>query len=46
MSQTLWGVIIGALAAIVGGLISELFKYKLERKMFLFDKRAKTYETI
>lgn len=46
MTDTFWGVVIGALAAISGGIINELFKYRLEKKRFILDKRALAYENI
>lgn len=46
MTDTFWGVVIGALAAILGAIISELLKYHLEKKRFILNKRALAYEDI
>ncbi len=46
MSETLWGVVIGALAAIAGGIIGELLKFLLETLRFRRDKKVEAYESI
>lgn len=46
MSEGLLGVIIGAIAAIAGGLLGELVKYKLEKQLGLIKQRSRVYEHI
>lgn len=46
MSETLWGVIIGAVAAIFGGVVAQMISYGLNKKQERRKQRCDTYESI